>query len=170
MTVSVANFGVGPHPRSRYDGTDPQLVLGRVLFGFEEERDRPWITYEPSAIPDVRRDLRRAIERAAALEASDEYMDWFGSQLRLAERVFAHAVDRRQWVVSVFEGGVSCFLTGGEAHWEKDDGVFGPHCTPGSRRAPVPRFIPLGVTAVLVAGLAVAGWRQRRFLRRLSGA
>lgn len=79
----------------------------------------------------------------------------------------AHAVAHREWVVSVFEGSVPCFLAGGTAKYEPGDGVFAPHCKkpPDSRGV---AFVPLGIGSVLLAGLALAGWRHRRFLDRLA--
>jgi hypothetical protein len=164
MTAVVANFGVHRPRRNAYDHADPQSVLGRLLFGFDEERDTPWVTYDPDAVLDVRRDVLRAIAIATAAPSSDEYADWFASQLRAADTVLAHAARERECVVAVFEGDDACFRRGGLPHHEPGDDLFAPHCT----MPPDPRslVVPLGIVGALVTGLAVAGWRHRRFALR----
>jgi hypothetical protein len=161
VTATVANFGVHRPQRDRYDAADPQSVLGRFLFGFDEDHDARWVTYDPDAVLAVRPDVLRAIATAEA--SRDEYADWFASQLREADRVLAHAAQRREWVVAVFEGDDACFRRGGVAHHEPGDSMFAPHCTMPEQRWQV---VPLGIVGVLVTGLAIAGWRHHRFSRR----
>jgi len=164
LTATVANFGLGRPRRRDYDHTDPQSVLGRLVFGFAEDRVARWVTYDPDAVLDVRRDVARAIAKATAAATEDEYAEWWGMQLRAADSVLSHAVRHREWVVAVFEGDDACFRRGGFPHHELGDDLFAPHCTiPPEPRS---RVVPLGIVAVLVSGLAIAGWRHRRFLTR----
>ena len=167
VTARIANFGVHRSKRASYHASDPQSVLGRLLFGFDEEGATPWVTYDPDAVLDVRRDVLRAIGIATATAASnpDDYADWFASQLREADEVLAHASRHREWVVSVFEGDVPCFLRGGNAHHEPGDPMFAPHCAlPEETDGPLE--LPLGIAAGLVLGWGLVGWRHRRFSRR----
>jgi len=163
VVAQVANFGLSQARRSQYQREVPESVLGRVLYGFKEDGPVPWITFQPKIVPIVRVDVLRALQVATAATATDEYADWYASQLRKVDRVFARAAEHREWVVSLFEGDYGCFLRGGVADGPGED-MFAPHCT----MAPPPRSraIPLGVAAVLVTGLAIAGWRHRRFLAR----
>jgi hypothetical protein len=118
----------------------------------------------------IRRDVVRAIGTAtAAATGRDEYADWFASQLRAADSVLEHAARHHQWVVAVFEGDAACFVRGGLPHHEPGDDLFMPHCTipPEPLRS---RVVPLGIAAALVTGLAIAGWRYRRFVGRSAGS
>jgi hypothetical protein len=163
MTAQVANFGLRRTKRADYDPADPQSVLGRLLFGFDEDGAIPWVTHDPDVVLDVRRDVVRAIATAAA--DPDDYADWFALQLREADQVLAHASRRREWVVSVFEGDVPCFLRGGTAHHEPGDPLFEPHCAiPEPTESEVE--LPLGIAAGLVLGWGLVGWRHRRLSRR----
>lgn len=166
VTAQVANFGVSAPRRAEYVASNPELVLGRFLFGFADVPSRgglPWTTYDPDQVLDIRRDILGAIAAAAAVGPSDEYANWWGSQLRAADRVLAHAARHREWVVAVFEGHVACFERGGIPDPRPGDFVFSPHCTV----APESRVVPLGVAGVLAVGLAIAGWRHRRFVGRV---
>ena len=167
VTAVVANFGVHRSKRAAYDASDPQSVLGRLLFGFENEGVAPWVTYDPDAVLDVRRDVVRAIATTTAAGASnpDEYADWFASQLREADEVLAHASRHREWVVAVFEGDVPCFLRGGIPHQEPGDPMFEPHCAVPAQTE-CSTELPFGIAAGLVLGLGLVGWRHRRFMKR----
>lgn len=167
VTARVANFGVLRSKRASYEPSDPQSVLGRVLFGFDEEGATPWVVHPPDEVLDVRRDVVRAIDLATATAAAnpDDYADWFASQLREADQVLAHASRHREWVVSVFEGDVPCFLRGGTPRHEPGDPLFEPHCAiPVETESELE--LPLGIAAGLVLGLGLVGWRHRRLSRR----
>ena len=177
VSAAVANFGVSRMGRDAYlrvRESDAPAVLGRVLFGFLEEGDRPWVAHDPAAIVALRRDVVRAIAVAAEAKPHDEYADWFEQQLRTVDGVLEHAVLHREWVVAIFEGDVSCFRAGGVPRPEPGDSMFAPHCvrtTPAVRPAESrARFLPLlpvtGMATLIVAGLALAAWRHRRLSSR----
>ena len=164
MTAMLANFGVHRPQRTAYDAAHPQSVLGRLLLGFVEDRDTPWVTFTPDAVVDVRRDVVRAIATATAAADPDDYADWFALQLRAADRVLAHASRHRQWVVAVFEGDEPCFLRGGLPHHEPGGPMFYPQCTMPPDECALE--VPLGIAAGLVLGFGIVGWRHRRFSKR----
>jgi hypothetical protein len=165
VEATVANFGALRPKRAHYDTSVPQIVLGRLLFGFEEERATPWATYDPDAVVEVRRDVVAAIAIARAASSSNDYADWFATQLSIADEVLAHASQHHEWVVAVFEGDVPCFLHGGTPHREPGDPMFEPHCAlPEDSDCSLE--LPLGIAAGLVMGLGLVGWRYRRLSRR----
>jgi hypothetical protein len=177
VSAAVANFGISRMGRDGYlraRESNAPAVLGRVLFGFLEEGDRPWVAHDPAGVVDLRRDVVRAISVAAEAKARDEYADWFEQQLRIVDGVLEHAVAHREWVVAVFEGDVSCFRAGGVPRPEPGDSMFAPHCLrtmPAVRAAESrARFLPVlpvtGMATLIVAGLALAAWRHRRLASR----
>lgn len=166
-SAQIANFGAHRQQRTsydRYDATVPESVLGRVLFGFEDDAERPWIAYDPAAVDVVHREVARAILTAARAKDKDPYAEWFELQLRAVDRVLTHALANREWVVAVFEGDYSCFVQGGVWSQKADPPLFDPKCT--LPRPDESRILPLGVGAVLFAGLAIVGFRYRRFRAR----
>jgi hypothetical protein len=177
VSATVASFGLSRIGRDAYlrvRENDAPAVLGRVVFGFVEEGERPWVVHDPAAVVEVRRDVVRAIAVAAEAKAHDDYADWFERQLREVDGVLEHAVAYREWVVAVFEGDVSCFRAGGIPRPEPGDSMFAPHCAitrpavrPANDRA---RFLPavplVGMATLIFAGVALAAWRHRRFSQR----
>jgi hypothetical protein len=165
VEATVANFGALRPKRAHYDTSVPQIVLGRLLFGFEEERATLWATYDPDAVVEVRRDVVAAIAIARAASSSNDYADWFATQLSIADEVLAHASQHREWVVAVFEFDVPCFLRGGIPRPEPGDAIFTPHCAVPSDVAGSTE-LPVAIAAALVLGLGLVGWRHRRLSRR----
>jgi hypothetical protein len=168
----VPTFGLPPEPAS-FTEVDRQNVRDRYLglvsatvWGFSEmrgERGRiGWVVHPPDAVSAIERRLAESRSMQPAPTGPDDMQDWYDMQADAVLEALRKAKSAGAWLVSVHESHATCFEEGGNYTPEDLD-----VCKPGSRIAQS-ALVPVAAGGLLLGGLALCVWRQRRMNARAS--